>query len=159
MLKIALVSCLAPGMIEEHRWIPVQQLRGGAQQRAALLLQTCGHQPAIQAAEAQHPRIVANPKCPLAVALLSLVAWGFLFPSTASWLAREAQKSGCSTDSIKKLSTIGNSGESAQNSRRDLFARFFKDIIVPRPLKLNAHLLDTWQRPIRCDIEMTTPLR
>ena len=140
----------------EH-WERAASTRGGSAQRAAFILRSevsgVGRERRVPARDPGFQEEV----CALTNALLSLVAWGLLFPSTASWIARESLKSGCNTRKINKFARFGASGESPTNSRRDLFRTFFRNISVPKPLSLRLKVLDGFKRIVDGQVSLSNP--
>ena len=82
----------------------------------------------------------------LVTALLSLVAWGLVYPSTARWLAAEAVADGLQNVQVIKMSKLAAQGDSSQNTRRDMFRTFFSNPSVPKPMSLRVTLLDRTNR-------------
>ena len=128
----------------DDAWDRAVQMRGGyMQQRQAV----------------QHVRPPRQKPSQLAEALQFLIGWGLLFPAQAAWLARCGVADGIEHDELGKLATVGNSGESIQNSRRDFLKRFCGNMSVPKPLSLQVYLKNRRKQTVVGKLNVTNPFR
>ena len=144
-------------MVDANLWAQAAISRGGVKQRASFIFASHSGGDRRSQSDLVGTSEFHDEPCALTDALLQLVAWGLLFPATAGWVAREAVLSGCNTSKIKKFGQIGASGDSTQNSRRDLFNTFFKHISVPKPLAVPCKILDGWKRIIDGNVYVCNP--